>query len=127
MVEEMRPRRFISKVITTASVALLCASLAGCDDEYTTAVRREASKHETLDEANAVLLARAEAGNGRDIYLFYRFLIQFVPSEPGDEFSNWRFKTQDDKDAILHCAAVAGFRRAQREARASGELPPCPL
>lgn len=110
-----------------AGIALAGALLSGCDDEYTTAVRREVWKHENLDQANAALLARAERGNGRDIYLYRHFLIMYVPVDPGDEFDAWQFKTQDDIDALLTCSAAAGFERAQREAQAGGALPPCPL
>lgn len=102
-----------------------CFALTACEDDITVEVRSAVAEAGGLQQAHDMLLERARAGDGRDVYVFRMLVLMYVPSEgaldPNAVYANWPFTSDADRSALLNCSAEAGYLEARRIAPLEGE------
>lgn len=94
------------KIAALTMSMLLCLGLCACEDDYTAAARATVAER-GIERADELLLANAQRGAGRDIYVYQRFLLMYGASLPAT-----RPYDDDDAEAFLNCAASAGVKEA---------------
>lgn len=102
-------RRLVGLVAVTFLVA-------ACEDEYEGAIHRYESEF-GVHGAHDRLLAEAQTGDGRALFIYYRFLLKRLPVVPGAEFEAWPYRSDEGLLSILNCSAIAGFPDAVSRAR----------